>query len=195
MLKRHAVATSAGIVALGLLAATWGAMPSAQAPPGRGTANGEWRHLGGDAGSTRYSPLDQVTPANFETLQEAWRFSPQDVVGPMTARATPSYVGGKLLSVAGPRRHVVSIDPTNGKLLWNFVEPETYRSKYSMRAAVRKGRGVPRDRRPRAWCTSPRRASSCSRWTRKPAGRSRTGAGRFSSRRFRRAASWTSPRI
>ncbi len=57
----------------------------------------------------------------------------------MTARATPSYVGGKLLSVAGPRRHVVSMDPTNGKLLWNFVEPETYRSKYSMRAAYGKG--------------------------------------------------------
>ena len=57
----------------------------------------------------------------------------------MTARATPSYVGGKLLSVAGPRRHVVSIDPTSGKLLWNFVEPETYRSKYSMRAAYGKG--------------------------------------------------------
>ena len=90
-------------------------------------------------GSTRYSPLDQVTPANFETLKEAWRFSPIDVVGPMTARATPSYVGGKLLSVAGPRRHVVSIDPTSGKLLWSWVEPETYRAKYSMRAAYGKG--------------------------------------------------------
>ena len=105
----------------------------------RGTENGEWRYLGGDAGHTRYSPLDQVTPANFETLKEAWRFSPLDVVGPMTARATPSYVGGKLLSVAGYRRHVVSIDPTNGKLLWNWVEPETYRSKYSMRAPYGKG--------------------------------------------------------
>ena len=57
----------------------------------------------------------------------------------MTARATPSYVGGKLLSVAGPRRHVVSMDPTTGKLLWNWVEPETYRSKYSMRTAYGKG--------------------------------------------------------
>ena len=57
----------------------------------------------------------------------------------MTARATPSYVGGKLLSVAGPRRHVVSIDPTSGKLLWSWVEPPTYRSKYSMRTAYGKG--------------------------------------------------------
>ena len=60
-------------------------------------------------------------------------------VGTMTARATPVYVGGKLLSVAGPRRHVVSIDPVTGKTLWTFVEPETPRSKYSMRAAYGKG--------------------------------------------------------
>jgi glucose dehydrogenase len=127
------------VLALGVLALAYLAMPSAQSSAGRGTANGQWRYLGGDIGNTRYSPLDQVTPANFETLKEAWRFSPQEVVGPTTARATPSYVGGKLLSVAGPRRHVVSIDPTSGKLLWNFAEPETYRSKYSMRAAYGKG--------------------------------------------------------
>src|SRR5918997_906577 len=37
------------------------------------------------------------------------------------------------------RRHVISMDPASGKLLWNFVEPETYRSKYSMRAPYGKG--------------------------------------------------------
>ena len=137
-MKRHSYALL-GVLALGLLGAAYVALPSAQTPSRRGTENGEWRYLAGDAGSTRYSPLSQVTPANFEKLQEAWRFSPLDVVGPMTARATPSYVGGKLLSVAGPRRHVVSIDPTSGKLLWSFVEPETYRSKYSMRAPYGKG--------------------------------------------------------
>ena len=123
---------------LALLGAVYLTIPSAQGPQ-RGTQGGEWRYVGGDAGHTRYSPLDQVTPANFETLKEAWRFSPLDAVGPMTARATPSYVGGKLLSVAGYRRHVVSIDPTNGKLLWSYVEPETFRSKYSMRSPYGKG--------------------------------------------------------
>jgi glucose dehydrogenase len=138
-MKRHSSAFLGGVLALGLLGAAYVAVFSAQTPARRGTENGEWRYQGGDAGNTRYSPLNQVTPANFETLKEAWRSSPIDVVGPLTARATPSYVGGKLLSVAGPRRHVVSIDPTSGKLLWNFVEPETYRSKYSMRAAYGKG--------------------------------------------------------
>jgi quinoprotein glucose dehydrogenase len=137
-MKRRSFALCGGILAIGLWAA-YLTFPSAQTPPRRGTENGEWRYPGGDIRSTRYSPLGQVTPANFESLKEAWRFSPLDVVGPMTARATPSYVGGKLLSVAGPKRHVVSIDPTSGKLLWNFVEPETYRSKYSMRSAYGKG--------------------------------------------------------
>lgn len=138
-MNRHLPAVLAGVLALGVAvgACSSGSQPekAAAAKP----AKGEWRYQGSDAGSTRYSPLDQVTPANFETLTEAWRSNPSDVVGPLTARATPSYVGGKLYSVAGPRRHVISMDPTNGKLLWSFVEPETYRSKYSMRAAYGKG--------------------------------------------------------
>ncbi len=135
-MPRHSLTIPA---ALAVLIACTLSLPSAQTPARRGTENGEWRTLGGDLGHTRYSPLDQITPANFESLKEAWRFGPVDVVGDMTARATPSYVGGKLLSVAGPRRHVVSIDPTSGKLLWSWVEPETYRSKYSMRASYGKG--------------------------------------------------------
>ena len=138
-MKRQSRALFGGVLAFGLLGAAYLAIPSAQVPSGRGTGNNEWRYLGSDAGNTRYSPLNQVTPANFETLKEAWRSSPVETVGPLTARATPSYVSGKLLSVAGPRRHVVAIDPTSGKLLWNFVEPETYRSKYSMRTAYGKG--------------------------------------------------------
>ena len=138
-MNRHSRAVLAGVLALGVAAAACSGGSQPKKAASAGPAKGEWRYQGADAGSTRYSPLDQVTAANFETLTEAWRSSPTDVVGPLTARATPSYVGGKLYSVAGPRRHVISMDPTNGKLLWNFVEPETYRSKYSMRAAYGKG--------------------------------------------------------
>jgi quinoprotein glucose dehydrogenase len=139
-MSRYSRAIFGVVFAFGLLWAVSLTLTDAQGPTYRfGTANGEWRYLGGDAGHTRYSPLDQVTPANFETLKEAWRFSPLDTLGPLTARATPSYVGGRLLSVAGYRRHVVSIDPTSGKMVWNFVEPETYRSKYSMRSPYGKG--------------------------------------------------------
>src|SRR5687768_13165719 len=33
---------------------------------------GEWRRTGGDGGSTRYSPLDQITAQNVKSLQMAW---------------------------------------------------------------------------------------------------------------------------
>jgi quinoprotein glucose dehydrogenase len=116
-----------------------GARPAQQAAgqPQSGR-QAEWSYIGGDAGHTRYSPLNQINASNFESLVPAWTFNDPSV-GTMTARATPVYVGGKLLSVAGPRRHVVSIDPATGKTLWTFVEPETARSKYSMRAAYGKG--------------------------------------------------------
>jgi len=34
-----------------------------QAKPQHGTAKGEWRFYGGDAGTTKYSPLDQINAA------------------------------------------------------------------------------------------------------------------------------------
>ena len=46
---------------------------SAQAPVRPATATGEWPTYGGDLASTKYSPLDQITPANFATLKVAWR--------------------------------------------------------------------------------------------------------------------------
>jgi quinoprotein glucose dehydrogenase len=106
-----------------------------------GTENGEWRYLGGDAGHTRYSPLDQINPTNFNQLVEAWSFTAPEGIGTLApGRSTPSYVNGKLLTVAGADRHIVSIDPTTGQMLWSFVEPPTtFRREYSMRAPYGKG--------------------------------------------------------
>ena len=36
-------------------------------------ANGEWPTYGGDLGSTKYSPLDQIDTTNFSDLEIAWR--------------------------------------------------------------------------------------------------------------------------
>ena len=33
---------------------------------------GEWRHYGGDLGSTKYSPLDQINKQNVGGLKVAW---------------------------------------------------------------------------------------------------------------------------
>ena len=104
-----------------------------------GTGSGEWRYLGGDAGHTRYSPLDQINATNFASLTEAWFLEPDSTFGSITARSTPSYVDGKLYSVMGERREVISMDPATGEILWRFVEPETSRSRYSMRTGYGKG--------------------------------------------------------
>ena len=40
------------------------------------TKNGEWPHYNGDLRGSRYSPLDQISAANFSKLQVAWRSRP-----------------------------------------------------------------------------------------------------------------------
>jgi glucose dehydrogenase len=121
-----------------LAAAACGEGTAGNAPVGRGGTSEEWPYIGGDAYHTRSSPLDQINATNFPTLQVAWKYENSDV-GPTTARSTPVYVNGMLFSVAGERRHVVRIDPVTGETIWRFVEPETPRSQYSMRAGYGKG--------------------------------------------------------
>ena len=85
-----------------------------------GAADGEWHHYGGDAGSTRYSPLDQITPANVDDLEIAWRWKAASY-GPRPEynyQATPLMVDGVLYVTAGTARDVVAIDATTGETLW-----------------------------------------------------------------------------
>ena len=44
-----------------------------------------------------------------------------------------------LITVSGPKRTIVSLDPATGKTLWTFQEPTTGRLEYSMRANHGKG--------------------------------------------------------
>ena len=112
---------------------------SAQRLPG--TENGEWRYLGGDAGHTRSSPLDQINGENFSDLEVAWIWR-GDNFGPNRdyfSRSTPIFVDGMLYTVATPRRQVVAIDPATGETLWTFREPQTVRHLRSPRQAYGKG--------------------------------------------------------
>jgi quinoprotein glucose dehydrogenase len=91
-------------------------------------ALGEWRTYGGDLASTRYAPLDQITAANFSTLEVAWRFK-TDNLGPtpeFNFQSTPLMVGGVLYTTAGTRRAVVALDAGTGELKWmhSLVEGE-----------------------------------------------------------------------
>ena len=103
-----------------------------------GTEDGQWGYLGGDAAHTRYSPADEVTLDNYEDLEEAWVWDGASF-NAQSGRSTPSYINGKLYTVAGPRRYVVALDPENGELLWSYGEPKTGRYEYSMRKDYGKG--------------------------------------------------------
>jgi quinoprotein glucose dehydrogenase len=107
----------------------------AQAP---GTADGQWYFIGGDSAHTRYSPANQIDADNFEDLEEAWVWDGASF-GAASGRSTPTYVDGMLFTVAGPRRHVVAIDPTTGETIWSYREPNTRRWEYSMRQDYGKG--------------------------------------------------------
>ena len=112
--------------------------PGSAIAQGPGTQDGQWTYLGGDAWHTRYTPLEQIDPSNFEELEIAWEWKAASF-GPSTSRATPTYVDGRLITVSGNRRHVVALDPATGEFLWAFTEPNTYRYEYSMRQGYGKG--------------------------------------------------------
>ena len=56
----------------------------AQQAPVPSTATGEWPTYGGDLANSKYSPLDQITAANFASLKPAWRVPSPDAFLSMT---------------------------------------------------------------------------------------------------------------
>jgi quinoprotein glucose dehydrogenase len=107
-----------------------------------GTKNGEWRAYAGEPGSTKYSPLDQITRDNAKNLRIAWRFK-ADNYGPRpdyNMQVTPIMVNGVLYTQAGTRRAVVAIDPATGEQLWMWRMDEGKRGEVAPRLGS--GRGV-----------------------------------------------------
>ena len=100
----------------------------------------EWTTLGNDFAHTRSTPATQITPQNFGELEVAWTWDGASFEA-QSGRATPSYINGRLYTVAGARRHVVAIDPKSGATIWSYREPDTGRWDYSMRADYGKGVG------------------------------------------------------
>ena len=107
-----------------------------------GAKNGEWRTYGGDLGSTRYSPLDQINAGNFSKLQVAWRFK-TDNLGPrpeFNYQSTPLMVNGVLYSTGGTRRAVFALDAATGELRWVHSVDEGKRGEAAPRQLS--GRGL-----------------------------------------------------
>jgi quinoprotein glucose dehydrogenase len=135
----RAVAAALSAVAVSALARAThpvAAQPSA-APPA-----GEWRSYAGDLRNHHYSPLTQISAANFNALEVAWRFK-TDSLGPrpeFKLEGTPLMVNDALFTTAGTRRAVVALDAATGELRWVHAEYEGARAAASPRQLS--GRGV-----------------------------------------------------
>jgi quinoprotein glucose dehydrogenase len=135
MTARFVCLTGAAVLAV---AAVIAVQPQAQA----GATAGEWHNYGADLGNTHYSPLAQITPANFNRLEVAWRFK-TSALGPRPEyqfESTPLMVGGMVYSTGGTRRAVVALDAGTGELKWMHAEDEGERGTVAPRQLS--GRGL-----------------------------------------------------
>ena len=113
------------ILWIGVLGA---ALPASPAFGQRGAQNGEWRSYGGDAGSTKYSPLDAIDGTNVENLRVVWRWQSvdydrkaenPDLVFNDALLATPLKVGNALYTSTNLGQ-AAAIDPVTGETIWVY---------------------------------------------------------------------------
>ena len=136
---------SAAALGLVILAFAWFAPRlSSQAPAAAfpSTKNGEWTHYTADVRGSKYSPLDQISAANFNKLEVAWRFK-TDALGPRPEyklEGTPLMIKGVLYTTAGTRRSVIALDAKTGELIWAYSLREGNRAAIAPRQLS--GRGV-----------------------------------------------------
>ena len=119
--------------------AVFAAAPGARAQ--QGGVNGEWRAYGGDAGSPRYSALDQIDRDNVDRLEIAWTWKSDNYGSPeFRSETTPLMIDGILYFTAGNRRNVVAIDAGSGETMWMWRMDEGER--WERAARRNSGRGV-----------------------------------------------------
>src|SRR5579884_2724193 len=76
----------------------------------------DWPSSNYNESANRYSPLDQITPANVGTLQPAWRFhlKPAGYTGPLKLDEAIPVVIGNTMYIASPYGFVHALDATTG---------------------------------------------------------------------------------
>jgi quinoprotein glucose dehydrogenase len=92
-----------------------------------GAKQGQWPTYGGDSGSTKYAPLDQITAENVGDLQVAWKWSsPENEriktnrrLGTFAYEATPLMIDG-VLYTSSSHCDVIAINGSNGETIWSY---------------------------------------------------------------------------
>jgi quinoprotein glucose dehydrogenase len=145
-MSRRISAGLAGMGVFGLLAALCGGCGErdSQTPPPRGPSQ-DWPDYGGDAGGSRYSPLDDITPANVGRLRLAWEFhtgertsdGSGDLDFTTAFEGTPILVD-ETLFLCTPMNQVIALDPETGAERWRY-DPQIDRSAAYANQAICRG--------------------------------------------------------
>ncbi|NKB33900.1 MAG: PQQ-binding-like beta-propeller repeat protein [Pseudomonadales bacterium] len=120
----------------------------------QGSNDGEWPSYASDAGSTKYTSLDQVNAENFDQLEVAWRWTSIDGEVDLEAilgdgaedisfgrlQATPLMIDGVLYMITALNQ-AVALDAASGEMLWSY-DPQAYLSGYSISPLGYHHRGV-----------------------------------------------------
>jgi len=140
-LTRAALALGVVVLVAGVLTMPegWGRnfvkAPAGPAPAKVATVNPsaeDWKHYGGDLGASRYSGLEQITPANVGDLEVAWTAR----VGSTDLAVTPLKIGDTLY-ICNAANMVQALDPETGKLKWSYDPKNNMKG-----VTVRRCRGV-----------------------------------------------------
>jgi quinoprotein glucose dehydrogenase len=112
---------------IALLTIPTAAQNGAKASLSNGAVKGEWRYYGGDSGSTKYSPLDQINKENAGKLKIAWTWDSPDLplqkdnrmLSSFAYEATPLMIGGRLYTSTSLSQ-VAAINAETGQTIWTF---------------------------------------------------------------------------
>ncbi len=110
------------------------ALCAASAQAQQGAKKGEWRFYGGDNGSTKYAPLNQINEKNVKDLKVAWSWDSPDLplqqqnrmLASLGFAPTPVMANG-VLYTSTSLSQVAAIDPATGKTIWVY-DPKSYQA-------------------------------------------------------------------
>ncbi|WP_373516438.1 PQQ-binding-like beta-propeller repeat protein [Pricia sp.] len=89
-------------------------------------ANTDWPVYGGNLAGNRYSPLDEITKDNVNTLEISWIYDARSTSEPEERlnkiECHPLMING-ILYGAGTKSQLFALDAATGKELWKFTPP------------------------------------------------------------------------
>ena len=92
----------------------------------------DWPIYGGTPDNTRYSTLDQITPANVKQLKVAWTYDTHDEFPGSEFQPNPIVIDGVMYATT-PKLRVVALDAATGREIWTFdpntIDPKSGRSR------------------------------------------------------------------